>query len=144
MEKCGKNYQYTLQNGTILQIMEHGPLTALYCAPLKVYMKVVNPSILALKITIDGLNIYSDNNENETETDLEYSSDDLKHGIALQSERTMQRILKKILAKKRLTFLKIIIKLYCRYRKFLKKHYAPGGRGYQIAKRHFEMLSTNQ
>lgn len=142
MQKRGKNQQYTLYDGTIIQMMERGALTASYCAPSQVYLKVVNPSILALNAIIDGLNIYSDNNRNESETDAKYTLNDLKNGITLESESSMQRILKKILAKKRLKFLKVIIKLYCRYRRFLRKYYAPGGCGYEIAKKHFEILST--
>lgn len=135
-----KNHQYTLHDGTMLQVMKYGALAADLCSPPQVYLKVINPSISALKVTIDGLDIYSQSDTTESEADLEYSSDDLKKGIVLESERAMQRILKKILAKKWLIFFKAIIKLYCWHRRFIKRFYTPNDKGFQISKNRFEML----
>lgn len=137
-----KNHQYTLHDGTMLQVMKYGALEAHWhlCSPSQVYLKVINPSISALKVTIDGLDIYSQCETTESETDLEYSSDDLKKGIVLESERAMQRILKKILAKKWLIFFKAIIKLYCWRVRFLKRFYSPNDKGFQISKNEYEML----
>lgn len=141
-----KNHQYFLPSGSLLQIQVRGSFTAPFCPEHKVFMKFEKVTITDLKVVIDILDYYNTNETSLSRAVTEYTLEDFKNGIVCENERTMQRILKKTLAKKRLKFLIIIIKFICicRRYKFLEKYYAPNGRGYLLAQLEYQSLCLVQ